>query len=70
MQETFSLPVGDRFPDLSGFMTIVRDDGGYLLGAGVLADGLIMPLFPDEQSAQEIVQSLEREFQSALSPRC
>jgi hypothetical protein len=39
-------------------MAIVRDDGGYLLGAGVLADGLIVPLFPDEQSAQETIQSL------------
>jgi hypothetical protein len=66
-----ALPVANRFPDLSEFMTIVRDDGGYLLGAGVLADGLIVPLFPDEQSTQEIVESLSedpRELKLRVSP--
>ena len=57
-KENLSSPVTDRFPDLSDFRTIVREDGTYLLGAGVLADGLIVPLFPDEQAAQEIVDSL------------
>jgi hypothetical protein len=71
VQETLSLPVANRFPDLSGFMTIVRDDGGFLLGAGVLADGLIVPLFPDKQSTQEIVESLSedpRELKLRVSP--
>src|SRR5262249_56711966 len=57
-KENLSSPVTDRFPDLSDFRTIVREDGTYLLGAGVLADGLIVPLFPDEQAAQQIVDSL------------
>jgi hypothetical protein len=61
VQETLNLPVTNGFPDLSRFMTIIRDDGGYLLGAGELTDGLIVPLFPDEQSAQEVTQSLSED---------
>jgi hypothetical protein len=58
MKENLRTPVTDRFPDLSDFTTIVREDDTYLLGAGALADGLTVPLFPDEQAAQEIVDSL------------
>jgi hypothetical protein len=57
-REEIDTPVTDRFPELSGFKTIVCGDGTYLLGAGLLADGLIVPLFPDEQAATEIVKSL------------
>jgi hypothetical protein len=58
VKENLSTPVTDQFPNLSGFATIIRHDGTYLMGAGVLADGLIVPLFPDEQAAQQIVDSL------------
>jgi hypothetical protein len=58
MKENLSSPVTHRFPDLSGFMTIVRDGGTYLLGAGNLSVGLIVPLFPDEQAAEDIVKLL------------
>ena len=57
-REEIDTPVTDRFPELSGFNTIVCGDGTHLLGAGLLADGLIVPLFPDEQAATEIVKSL------------
>jgi hypothetical protein len=61
VEEKLSAPITDRFPNLSSFATIIRHDGTYLLGAGVLADGLIVPLFPDEQAAQEIVESLNND---------
>jgi hypothetical protein len=58
MNEEIHSPVTERFPDLSNFATIVHDDGTYLLAAGTLTDGLIVPLFPDELSAHEIIHSL------------
>ena len=58
MEENHKEPVEDKFPDLSKFSVLVHSNGQYLLGAGMLADGLIVPLFPDALSAEEIIQSL------------
>ena len=58
MEENHKEPVKDKFPDLSRFSVLVHSNGQYLLGAGMLADGLIVPLFPDALSAEEIIQSL------------
>jgi hypothetical protein len=58
MEENVKEPVDDNFPDLSQFSVLVHKDGTYLLGAGMLADGLIVPLFPDPLSAEEIIKSL------------
>lgn len=58
MDAIFDRPVSERFPDLSSFVTIVRDDGAFLLGAGILCDGLIVPLFPDEAAAREVIANL------------
>jgi len=58
MEQTLDEPVKDKFPDLSGFVVILKNDGSYLLGAGVLSDGLIVPLFPDLDSAHEVIQDL------------
>lgn len=58
MEQTLDEPVKDKFPDLSGFVVILNNDGSYLLGAGLLSDGLIVPLFPDLDSAHEVIQDL------------
>jgi hypothetical protein len=58
MKENHKEPVKDKFPDLSEFSVLVHLNGQYLLGAGMLTDGLIVPLFPDALSAEEIIQSL------------
>ena len=51
MQLEWDVPAQGAFPDLSGFFVLAWSDGRYVPGAGVLADGLIIPLFVDRQSA-------------------
>ena len=54
----FDSPTPDIFPDLSSFKTLVRSDGTYCLGAGLLSDGLIVPIFLDQVSAQAVLDGL------------
>jgi hypothetical protein len=61
VKQNLNEPVTEKFPDLSAFIVIQRHDGTYLLGAGALADGLIVPLFPDLDSAYEVIESLSGE---------
>lgn len=54
----WDVPVQGAFPDLSGFFVLSWSNGRYVPGAGVLADGLIVPLFVDRQSAAATAEDL------------
>jgi hypothetical protein len=58
MEENLNDPVTGGFPDLSDFWVLVKHDGTYILGVGVLTDGLIAPLFPDLDSAQDVIKDI------------
>ena len=49
-------PVKINFPDLSSFFTIKDKHDTLLLGAGPLADGLVCPIYLDEESAKKIIE--------------
>ncbi len=48
-------PVANDFPDLTGFKVLIRRDGRFLLRAGTLGDGLIVPLFHSDAAAEAIL---------------
>jgi hypothetical protein len=54
-----NLPLTDNFPAIEELWTIKASGDEFLVGAGLLSDGLVVPLFLSEASAKETIQKLE-----------